>query len=142
MREQQVGRVCAGNQQDEEHRAQQDEEGTACRPYQLIVQREHPQLSLNAERIGMGLGDARTDSLHLCTRDLDCGAALQAGNDVEQLNRATASGRHVQRLIHIDVACAKACRKRAGKIEPEGFRQYSDDRHLPIVERDRPADGG
>ena len=41
--EQKVGRVCAGDQQHEEHRAQQDQKGTAGGPDQLIVQRDHPQ---------------------------------------------------------------------------------------------------
>ncbi len=95
----------------EEHRAQQDQKGTPGGSDQLIVQGDHPQLALIADRIGMGLRRARTDALDLRARGLQRDSAPQPGRDVEQLNLTSAPGRDLHGSIEIDIARPKIRRK-------------------------------
>ena len=81
-RQQQVRHVAAGDEQHEGHRSQEEHERRTQVAHVGLVQRLQGH-ALPGAAVGMLLGEAGGDPLHLGTRALDGDARLQAADDVD-----------------------------------------------------------
>ena len=131
-RQQQVGDVGAGDQQDERDRAHQREEHDANRPaVLLLVERQDAGLDV---LVGLGILlfdlSGYVDQLRLPVRSRDAGRQVSEGPEWARIALLLQQAGHlVERQPDVGV-----------EGEPHPFRHHADDRRRVVVDAHRPAD--
>ena len=142
-REQQVGDVGAGDQQDEADGAEQHQQRTADVADDLLVQRHDAERQAAIGRIDVRKVAPQPggDGVHLGLRGGGAGAGLELGENVVVLAGADGGSVRRERQRQEDLAVLGDPKRRHHLArQRESFGQHADDLERLSVERHRPSD--